>query len=238
VFTPIIIARKGSKGVPGKNSRMLNNKPLISYTVEWAEAEGLQKADIILFTDCEELLAQGESLGLNCKYRRPKECSGDHCSSWETLCTLLKMKELSEVSQSHALLLQLTTPFRQKGLLMKVGNAIKAGYNSGFTVFKVPYEYSAAWQFSQAVNTVISPLEPKIKLSQYMNGIAGRQSLTNTYVRNGSLYFFHIEKSIEMDSMYVDNVTMIEEMQVGSYVNIDNLEDWRKAEEIAMSIIR
>jgi len=32
----IIPARGGSKGIPGKNTRLLNNKPLIAYSIEAA----------------------------------------------------------------------------------------------------------------------------------------------------------------------------------------------------------
>ena len=32
----IIAARRGSKGLPGKNTRLLNGKPLIDYSIEIA----------------------------------------------------------------------------------------------------------------------------------------------------------------------------------------------------------
>ena len=35
-YLAVITARGGSKGIPGKNTKLLNGKPLILYTVEAA----------------------------------------------------------------------------------------------------------------------------------------------------------------------------------------------------------
>ena len=46
----IILARKGSKGVPNKNVKLLNGKPLISWTIESAiKSKSISK--IVISTD-------------------------------------------------------------------------------------------------------------------------------------------------------------------------------------------
>jgi len=49
-----ILARKGSKGVPGKNIKDMNGKPLILWTIDQARKYG--EADILVSTDSEDIL--------------------------------------------------------------------------------------------------------------------------------------------------------------------------------------
>ena len=48
----IIPARKGSKGLPSKNSKIIAGKPLISWTIEAALASKYLN-EICISTDCE-----------------------------------------------------------------------------------------------------------------------------------------------------------------------------------------
>ena len=59
----IIPARGGSVGVPLKNIKMLNNKPLIQYTIESAVASGSFDR-IIVSTDHEDIARISKDLGV------------------------------------------------------------------------------------------------------------------------------------------------------------------------------
>ena len=50
----IIPARGGSKRLPNKNIKQLNGKPLISYSIEYAQ-KNIPNADIIVSTDNVEI---------------------------------------------------------------------------------------------------------------------------------------------------------------------------------------
>ena len=51
-----ICARGGSKGIPGKNIKKLNGKPLIAYSIEIANKfSKLYNSDIVLSTDSNEI---------------------------------------------------------------------------------------------------------------------------------------------------------------------------------------
>ena len=54
----IITARGGSKGLPGKNLKLLAGKPLLAYTVEPARASGALDR-VILSTDDEAIAEAG-----------------------------------------------------------------------------------------------------------------------------------------------------------------------------------
>jgi CMP-N,N'-diacetyllegionaminic acid synthase len=58
-----IPARGGSKGIPNKNIVLLNEKPLIYYTIDAAKSSRYI-TDIFLSSDDPEILRYSESLGI------------------------------------------------------------------------------------------------------------------------------------------------------------------------------
>ena len=75
----VICARGGSKGVPGKNTRLLNGKPLIAYTIE--QAKKFSWADkVVVSTDDKEIKEIAERYGIEIPFLRPKELATDEIS--------------------------------------------------------------------------------------------------------------------------------------------------------------
>ena len=68
----IIPARGGSKGVPRKNIRELDGKPLIAYTIEAAIGSRYINR-LIVSTDEEEIAEICRSWGAEVPFLRPKE---------------------------------------------------------------------------------------------------------------------------------------------------------------------
>ena len=79
----IIPARKGSKGLPGKNIKILNNKPLIDYSIETALSI-LDPDSIIVTSDCEKILERGKFFGVK-TLLRPEELAQDDSPIIETI---------------------------------------------------------------------------------------------------------------------------------------------------------
>lgn len=77
-----ICARGGSKGIPGKNIKLLNGKPLIYYSLKFAEeyANRYDNTWIYLSTDSEEIKRVVKELGFRnifTDYLRPPELATD-----------------------------------------------------------------------------------------------------------------------------------------------------------------
>jgi CMP-N,N'-diacetyllegionaminic acid synthase len=71
-----ICARGGSKGVRGKNVRLLHGKPLLQYTIECVQRS--TAIDRFVFsTDSDEIADVIRSLGHDVPYMRPPELAGD-----------------------------------------------------------------------------------------------------------------------------------------------------------------
>lgn len=76
-----IFARGGSKGLPGKNIRPLNGKPLIAWSIEHAhEIERIER--VIVSTDSEEIAAMALHYGAEVPFIRPAELASDDSPEW------------------------------------------------------------------------------------------------------------------------------------------------------------
>jgi N-acylneuraminate cytidylyltransferase len=76
-----IFARGGSKGLPGKNIRILAGKPLIAWSIEHALAVGGVDR-VIVSTDSLEIAAVAKQYGAEVPFLRPAELSEDDSPEW------------------------------------------------------------------------------------------------------------------------------------------------------------
>ena len=71
----VIPARGGSKGIPRKNLRLLNNKPLISYSIDVAKSSKYVD-DVVVTTDDDEIALISDKFGASV-IRRSAELASD-----------------------------------------------------------------------------------------------------------------------------------------------------------------
>ena len=79
--TAFIFARGGSKGLPGKNIRPLNGKPLIVWSIEHALAVK-RIVRVIVSTDSDEIAELARQYGAEVPFMRPAELAGDNSPEW------------------------------------------------------------------------------------------------------------------------------------------------------------
>lgn len=76
-----IFARGGSKGLPGKNIRLLCGKPMIAWAIEHAKAVK-RISRVIVSTDSEEIAAVARQYGAETPFKRPSELARDDSPEW------------------------------------------------------------------------------------------------------------------------------------------------------------
>ena len=110
-----IPARGGSKGVPGKNKRILGDKPLIAWTIE--DALACRFVDrIIVSTEDKEIIDIAEKWGAEV-IPRPKELATDTADLQDAVTfTLDKLEETGYVPDYMVPMFP-TSPFRRPGLV-------------------------------------------------------------------------------------------------------------------------
>ena len=86
----LICCRGGSKGIPGKNIKLISGKPLINYTIELTE-KVLKKwnAKVALSTDDKEIKKAAENCNLFTDYKRPSNLATDSAGKIDTILDLL-----------------------------------------------------------------------------------------------------------------------------------------------------
>ena len=109
-----ICARGGSKGIPGKNVKLLAGKPLIAYTIELAtELKSLWHVKVALSTDSDEIKAIAGDYGLETSYLRPESLSLDSTGKIDTIRDLLIFEEsMVDFKYDFVLDLDITSPLR------------------------------------------------------------------------------------------------------------------------------
>jgi len=108
-FLTLIPARGGSKGVPGKNLRLLAGRPLIGWSIHQV-IESQIATRLVVTTDDQEIASYAESMGAEV-IERPIELAGDSATSESALIHAIHTIPQAE-SHSHIIFLQATSPIR------------------------------------------------------------------------------------------------------------------------------
>lgn len=82
-FVPV---RKGSRGIPGKNLRMLGDKPLVCWIIDTVLASGIAD-EVCVATNCDEMesLIRGRYKGVVRIFRRSEWSARDEAPSLEVV---------------------------------------------------------------------------------------------------------------------------------------------------------
>lgn len=108
----LIPARGGSKGIPKKNVKLLNGRPLIYYTLDCATSL-TSKENICVSTDDDEIIRIVESYGISVPFVRPSEYSTDTASQFDVIRHALRHYRERGQNFDNIVLLQPTSPLRQ-----------------------------------------------------------------------------------------------------------------------------
>ena len=107
-----ICCRGGSKGVPGKNIKLLPVKPLIAFTIEAAKKSKLID-DIIVSTDDNEIANVAKAYGAKVPFMRPAELATDTASKWPVFIHAVETYEkLTGKTVEYLVDLDVTVPLK------------------------------------------------------------------------------------------------------------------------------
>jgi len=109
-----ICARGGSKGIPGKNIKLISGKPLIEYTISIAKKLAKKfESKITISTDDDAIKLAAEKVGVLTSYVRPKYLATDTAGKIDTIKDLLLYEEsLVGKKYDYILDLDVTSPLR------------------------------------------------------------------------------------------------------------------------------
>ena len=185
-----ICARGGSKGIPGKNIKLIAGKPLIEYTFEVARQFKAYYADtdIALSTDSKEISDLAVQSGFQVPYHRPEVFATDHAGKIGAISDVLVYYEnLRQMRYDFVLDLDVTSPLRNLNDLSKAFQMIRNDQEA-YNLFSV-----SPANRNPYFNMVELAVDSKAKLVKEGNFVT-RQSAPPVYDMNASIYVWRKEK--------------------------------------------
>jgi len=211
----IIPARGGSKGVPRKNIKMLNGKPLLQYSIEQA----LQTTSIncvYVSTDDDEIKTYAQQCGAKVIIR-PESLSDDIATSESALIHVLD--ELNE-PVDYIVFLQCTSPIRQPHDIQSAIELILK--RQADSLLSVVHDHSFLWRQENGRG---------LSVNYDYRSRPRRQDMALQYRENGSIYIVKPE-ILRRDNNRLGGEIVLYPMADDSAVDIDTEHDLLIAESI------
>lgn len=181
-----ICARGGSKGLPGKNIKPLNGRPVIDYSIKHAIqfSKLYPNVDIALSTDSEEIKGVAKFCGLNSEYTRPDYLANDTVGKIDVLAHILNYEEgRNEKTYNFLLDLDVSSPMRTIEGLQKAYKTI-INNKEALNIFSVSKPHKNPY-----FNVVELKEDGFCKLVKQSDS-KSRQSAPLVYDMNASFYIY------------------------------------------------
>lgn len=219
----LIPARGGSKGLPRKNVRLLNGKPLIAYTIEAArKSSGID--DVVVTTDDEEIAKIAVKYGARVPFLRPRELSTDTALAVDVYLHAIDFLQIGRKEEIKKFMVLLpTAPLRTE---KHIEEALNLFYQlkPDTLVSMREAETPVSWYFERSADLTIHNAG-----FGNQDVIANRQVNKVYYIPNGAIYILDTALLREKRTYYSNN-TIPYIMFSEDSVDIDTLIDFQMAE--------
>lgn len=193
----IIPARSGSKSVVNKNIRLINNKPMMAYSIEHALNSKLINR-VIVSTDSEEYAEIARQYGAEVPFIRPAEYATDTALDIDVFRHALTfLKETEGYEADIVVQLRPTYPYRDPAdidamIQLMIDDPQTDAVRSVMLNEVVPHK-----MWYMADDNQITPILTDIPEAYNMP----RQQLPKTYYQNGNVDVLRPANIFEMNSM-------------------------------------
>ncbi len=193
----LILARSGSKGVPGKNIRNLGGRPLLAYRILSAKKSKMS-GDIVISTDSEQYAAIAKQWGAEAPFLRPEHLSTDSAKSVDAVLHAIEFLKEQGRQYRYICLLEPTSPFTKiewvdealhKLMSEKADTLVACKYTS-------PHPF-----YIQDENSKLNIVGRNIQQSRETNRQAHKKQITPS----GNFYISTVESLEKTQSFYNEN---------------------------------
>lgn len=191
----IIPARGGSKRIPKKNIVLINNKPLIYWTIRAAK-KSKRLDDFVVSSDSAAILSVAKMYGAQSPFRRPKILARDTTPSLPVIQhALLAMEKINGKQYTHVVILEPTSPLRLgSDIDGAIEKAIRTKADSVISVYRL--------EDIHPVRTKKIVRDQLLPFSIPEHEGTRRQDLAPAYYRNGAVYVISRKTLLEMNSLW------------------------------------
>lgn len=215
----VIPARGGSKGIPHKNIKLLNGKPLIYYSIDVARQ--LTTDDhICVSTDDEEIINVVERYGLKVPFKRPDYLATDTATTNDVLLHAVNYYESKGIHYDLLVLLQPTSPLRN-------ATHVKDALN----LYNDELDMVVSVKESHAASVLCSENEYGFLELTFNKSGKVRQNFDSFYEYNGAIYVMNVT-NLKEKGMNCFNLIIKYLMNEESSIDVDTHFDWLISEAI------
>jgi CMP-N,N'-diacetyllegionaminic acid synthase len=224
----IVTARAGSKGLPGKNTCILEGKPLIQYSIE-AGIKSNYIDDVVVSTDCLECIEIASDLGLDTPFKRPHNLCGDEVPSAEVIKHAINFFHKKDKKYEVFVLLEPTSPLRTSSDIdLALELMIKQGNKSLVSVCLAEDQHPN-FMFELKQNGTLQPWSNKNFIP------TRRQDVSSAFFLEGSVYISYVSSFLEHETFCHEDTAAFIMPKFKSF-EIDDIVDFYCVEAIMRNI--
>jgi CMP-N-acetylneuraminic acid synthetase len=194
----IIMARGGSKGVPGKNIREIGGLPLLAFKARAAQ-RSKNPSRIIVSTDSLQIQDVARRYNVEVPFTRPAELASDTATNFAVLHHAMDHFEARGEKFDALMMLEPSSPFTKPEDIDRAV-AIMIEKNASLVVSMRDVDNPAPF---------VGPMESDGRISKIVDNLkdlknVNRQVLPHAYTLNGVVYLFRWDKFRNRETFYSD----------------------------------
>lgn len=211
----VIPVRGGSKGIPRKNVRLMNGKPLLMYSVE--NAQGCEYiTDLAITTDDEEIISIAKMNHIE-YVERSSALAADHVTLDPVVYdAVLQMEKRHRIRYDIVITLQATSPLMTNETLNNALKDFLAG--NADTCISVVNRPHLSWK--KEGDSIVPAFEKRLN----------RQMLPANYSETGAFFISRRENITENNR--IGKKVSVYEVPEQEATDIDSINDWQMCESI------
>ena len=222
----IIPARAGSKGLPGKNTALVEGKSLVQLAIESALSIP-EITRVVVTSDDVPVQKIASDLGAEVVVR-PAVLAQDNSPIESAILHALASLNLDPTSTDVLTVIQPTSPLRDKQLLAtSISNFIKNG-SQGSVFGVVEVEHHPA-------KMLVVNGEFVVPFTKVEDLSAPRQQLQRVVRQSGSIYITNLQQFLSLGTLFINPVGWVA-VSGAEAIDIDSAQDLALAQETAREI--
>lgn len=220
-----ICARGGSKGVKNKNIKLLDNKPLIAYTIEQAQKSNLFE-HIVISTDSDDIANISMEYGAEVFFKRSEVMASDTAGKLEVIRdAFMRSEEHYDKEFDYLIDLDATAPLRNVEDIVSSFQQFLENDNDNL-ITAMPSRRSPYFNLIEVDN------EGKVYLSKNLDiNVLRRQDAPKSYDMNASIYIWKRDSILKKKSIFLEK-TGLYVMPEERSIDIDTELDYKFVEFI------
>ena len=225
-FLAIVPARGGSKGLPGKNIKVLCGKPLIAWSIE-AGLKSKYLDEVMVTTDYQNIADVSKQYGASVPFLRPDELASDTATSFDAIKhTIEYYKNELNKEFDYIVLLEPTSPLREASDIDNMIEKIIQNEDNFDSIVSIGEVHEHPSIMKKIVNkNYLSPYCAELEMK------SRRQDNDIAYFPYGVAYIVKTKSLLDEKTFYTKRNTFYEIKRYQCY-EIDDMYDFLAIENI------